>query len=279
MQVRFGTRTFVRGGADLGELRDANALLGDWPGIRQRMADDGCLWFRGLIDPGKVIAARTTILHHMSQQDALAPGVNVLEGAMTRGGKSVNMMGRAGIAHHPDVLAVVEAPALFDFFAGYFNEPADTFPYKWLRAVGHEQYTGAHYDVVYMGRGSQRLHTVWIPLGELPVELGTLAVCVGSHRLDSFAPLRDTYGRGDVDRDGIDGWFSSDPLEVTRKFGGHWRTADFAAGDVMIFGMYTLHASTTNTTHRYRLSCDVRYQPSSHPMDPRWTKTGKGHNQ
>ena len=197
---------------------------------------------------------------------------------MTRGGKSVNLKGRAGIAHHPDVLAAVESPSLFEFFAGYFNEPAVTFPYKWLRAVGNEEYTGAHYDVVYMGLGSSRLHTTWIPMGDIPVELGTLAVCVGSHRLDSFAPLRNTYGRGDVDRDGIDGWFTSDPLEVTQKFGGQWRTADFSAGDVMIFGMYTLHASTTNITHRYRLSCDVRYQPASHPMDARWTKTGKGHN-
>jgi len=115
-------------------------------------------------------------------------------------------------------------------------------------------------------------------MGDIPVELGALAVCVGSHSSESFRPLRESYGRTDVDRDGTPGWFTSDPLDVTAKFGGRWCTADFGAGDVMVFGMYTMHASTTNTTHRYRLSCDVRFQPQSDPLDPRWSISGKTHN-
>ncbi len=277
MRVKFGTRQFERNGRELCELRDANALLGNWAGVKQRMDEDGYLWFRGLIDPAAVATARRTILEHLSGQNVLVPNTPILEGVMARGSQAMNMMGRAGIAHHADVMAVVESAALYDFFSGYFGEPATTFPYKWLRAVGNEKFTGAHYDVVYMGRGSPRLHTAWIPMGDVPVDQGALAVCVGSHHLDGFRPLRESYGRTDVDRDGTDGWFTSDPTEVTQKFGGRWCTADFRAGDVMIFGMYTLHASTTNTTDRYRLSCDVRFQPASDPMDPRWTKTGQGH--
>ena len=34
--------------------------------------------------------------------------------------------------------------------------------------------------------------------------------------------------------------------------------------------MYTMHASTTNTTDRWRLSADVRFQPASEPVDERW---------
>ena len=143
----------------------------------------------------------------------------LLDGVMPPGGRTVPMMGNKGIAHHPDVLAVVENPALFDFFAAYFGEPAQTFHYKWLRGVGNESYTGAHMDTVYMGRGSDRLHTVWIPFGDIPVEQGTLAMCVGSNRLDGFARVRATYGRMDVDRDGIEGWFSKDPMEIVEVFG------------------------------------------------------------
>ena len=33
------------------------------------------------------------------------------------------------------------------------------------------------------------------------------------------------------------GWFTTDPFEITSKFGGQWLTADFLAGDVLIFGM------------------------------------------
>jgi ectoine hydroxylase-related dioxygenase (phytanoyl-CoA dioxygenase family) len=49
-------------------------------------------------------------------------------------------------------------------------------------------------------------------------------------------------------------------------------------GDVILFGLYTMHASTTNTTNRFRLSCDVRYQPANEPVDERWVgDTPRGH--
>ena len=45
---------------------------------------------------------------------------------------------------------------------------------------------------------------------------------------------------------------------------------DFEAGDCVIFGMKTLHMSTTNTLDRFRISCDTRWQPQSHSIDERW---------
>ncbi|MEZ4620676.1 MAG: phytanoyl-CoA dioxygenase family protein [Caldilineaceae bacterium] len=180
------------------------------------------------------------------------------------------MMGRKGIAHHEAVQAVLESDELFAFFATYFGEPALTFTYKWLRAVGNEQYTGAHYDYVYMGQGSPNLHTVWIPFGDVNIDQGTLAMCVGSNRLLAFERLKQTYGRMDVDRDQTEGWFTKDPMEIVEKFGGQWATTDYQAGDVILFGMHTMHASTTNLTNRFRLSCDVRFQPASEPADKRW---------
>ena len=83
----------------------------------------------------------------------------------------------------------------------------------------------------------------------------------------------------DVDRDGVEGWFSRDPLELSSRHGGSWRSADFRAGDVVVFGMHLMHASTTNLTQRFRLSCDVRFQPTSDPVDPRWVHGGMGHRE
>ena len=128
-----------------------------------------------------------------------------------------------------------------------------------------------------MGRGSQNLYTVWIPFGDVEITQGTLAVCRGSHKLDSFARIRDTYGRMDIDRDGITGWFEHDPMKIVERFGGQWLGANYRAGDVIVFGMHTMHASTTNLTNRFRLSCDVRYQPASDPVDERWKRDGSGH--
>ena len=48
------------------------------------------------------------------------------------------------------------------------------------------------------------------------------------------------------------------------------QTAEFQMGDVLIFGMYTMHGSLSNTTNRFRLSTDTRYQRASDPVDERW---------
>ena len=45
-----------------------------------------------------------------------------------------------------------------------------TTAFKWLRAVAPEEFTGVHTDRVFLGRGSPRLLTAWIPLGDCPVE-------------------------------------------------------------------------------------------------------------
>eukprot|EP00058_Branchiostoma_floridae_P027131 XP_002612622.1 hypothetical protein BRAFLDRAFT_78751 [Branchiostoma floridae] len=66
------------------------------------------------------------------------------------------------------------------------------------------------------------------------------------------------------------GWFTEDPLEITRRFGGQWKSADFQAGDVLIFTMRTVHMSTVNSTQFARVSCDTRWQPAGLPCDPRF---------
>ena len=174
---------------------------------------------------------------------------------------------------------MLESPRLFELYERLFGGPARTFTYKWLRAVGNEEATGAHMDHVYMGRGSQRVMTCWVPFGDIPVGQGTLAICVGSHNEPGFEKLRNTYGKMDVDRDRVAGWFTMKPREITEAFGGRWLTGDMRAGDLLTFGLHTMHASTTNTTDRWRISCDVRFQPADEPADERWVgEDPRGHD-
>ena len=262
--LQLGPRQLQFPSDEIGQLHDSSHLLANCSGqLQQRLDKDGYLLLRGLLDRDTVIRARTTVMDHLDGRNCTA---------------SRKMEGSSGIAVHPDVQAVTEAPQLWDLFrhrllSGDEEEPCDflTFRYKWLRAVAQDEFTGAHWDTVYMGRGdTKRLYTVWIPFGDIPVEQGTLAVCPGSHRLSSFARLRETYGRLDVDQDRTEGWFTKDPMEIVEKFGSQWLTANFRMGDVLIFGMHTIHASTTNMTGELRLSCDVRFQPASDRTDPRW---------
>ncbi len=121
--------------------------------------------------------------------------------------------------------------------------------------------------MVYLGQGTKNLYSVWCPLGDVSLELGGLAVCVGSHRWER---VKETYGKTDVDRDGHDGLFSDDPLELVANFGGQWKTTTYKAGDVLVFSMFTMHAALTNQTDRFRLSMDTRFQLASEPADKRW---------
>ena len=67
-----------------------------------------------------------------------------------------------------------------------------TYDYKWLRVVGPGNFTGAHYDIVYMGRGTPNVLTCWTPIGDIPLKMGPLAILVGSHR---FEHMKETYGQ------------------------------------------------------------------------------------
>ena len=60
-------------------------------------------------------------------------------------------------------------------------------------------------DAVYMGRGTDRLLTLWTPLDRVPVEMGTLAVVEASHTDPGYDHLQRTYGHCDIEREGLQG--------------------------------------------------------------------------
>jgi ectoine hydroxylase-related dioxygenase (phytanoyl-CoA dioxygenase family) len=135
-------------------------------------------------------------------------------------------------------------------------------------------------DNVYMGRGSQRLCTAWVPWSDVPVEEGGLVVLRGSNSLSGFARMRETYGAHDVDTGGVEnsGHIGHDP-EKLRAFDqrSQWMTSNYEAGDVVVLTMHTIHSSLHNVTPgTLRLSCDVRFQPCSEPFDPRWVNSPDG---
>jgi len=272
MKARFGTSELEIGGKYLDTgLRDSSAIVGDMKALHDRMASDGYLYIRGLQKRENVLAGRHQILEFIHEQGAILPGSNLDDGIVNPGAKFPRTMGAKDITHDPKVRGVLESKEIFDFFARFFGKPPLTFDYKWLRCVRNPESTGAHLDIVYMGRGATKnLYTVWTPFTDIPIEQGPLALCVGSHNLPGFAKLRETYGNMDVDRDRVGGWFSTDPVEIVDKFGGKWQTTEFRAGDVLIFGMWTMHASLANASDRWRISCDTRFQPADEPVDERW---------
>jgi ectoine hydroxylase-related dioxygenase (phytanoyl-CoA dioxygenase family) len=267
MVLTMGRRELELPGRYLGELREANELLPDPAALRDRMTEDGYLLIRGFFAREEVLAARRQLVEVLAREGALDPDQPVMDAVAAPGHNGGFRGGDNDLTHSPVFRRLVESETVMGFFARFLGGESMTYDYKWLRVVGPGANTGAHYDVVYMGRGTHNLFTCWTPFGDVPYELGPLALLVGSHR---FTRVKETYGRMDVDRDHVTGWFSNDPIELVDQHGGQWRTAEFRAGDVLIFGMFTMHASLNNTSNRFRLSSDTRYQLKGEPVDDRW---------
>ncbi len=255
------------GGRYLSTLREANDLLDDADALKARMAEDGYLFIRGLQDRDRVGEARRVVLENLEANNQIDPDYPLDLGVAAAGKRGSFFGGAKQVTHTPEFLSVVNSPEIMGFFERFLGGPVLTFDYKWLRAVGPGNNTGAHYDVVYMGRGTTNLYTVWTPLDDVTYDMGPLVILAGSHQFDA---VKETYGKMDVDRDHVTGHFTNEPIEMVDQYGGQWQTSEFSMGDVIILGIYTMHGSINNTSNRFRISTDTRYQLATDPVDHRW---------
>jgi hypothetical protein len=258
------------GGRYLGTLREANHLQDDADALQARMTEDGYLLLRSLQPPETVRATRDFLLQKLAENHQIDTNSPLEMGVVKEGARGGFLGGNKEVTRNQTFLNLVESPQIMGFFAHFLQGDVLTFDYKWMRVIGPGDFTGAHYDIVYMGRGTHNLYTCWTPITDVPYAMGPLALLVGSHRGPGFERVRATYGKMDVDRDKVQGAFSSDPVEMVDRFGGQWQTSEFQMGDALIFGMFTMHSSLTNVSNRFRISADTRYQRADEPVDERW---------
>jgi len=266
--VSVNEHDLTMGGDHLVELRESSDVLDDPAALRERLAEDGYLFVKGFHDPDLVREARSDVLDHMAEEGLLDPD-EPAEDAVVHPeyfGDEFDMSA-ASWTHYPNLRELVEGEEIMTFFERFLDEKPLALDRKLGRAKATGGFTGFHVDRIFMGRGTDRLYTVWRPIGDCPLEMGPLVVCPGSHMHDR---LRETYGQIDVDRDPVEEMFSEDPHDVIETLGGPLATADFEAGDALIFGQHLLHGSLTNQTDRFRISVDTRYQSVEDPVDGRW---------
>jgi len=225
---------------------------GDIAGLRQRLDRDGYLLLRNVLPATDVNDARRHIVECVLRPEGfLSPAATVDRVQAADASVSPGLLARPDVARSAPVQAVLEHAQLYRLMDGLLGQPCQTVGYKWLRAVAHRQFTGVHTDRVYLGKGSQRVLTAWIPIGHVSVEEGSMMVAAGSHRARRFAGLREGYGKTSVGADGVEsGWLSRDGDAVAEQWGFTWLTADFNPGDVCVIGLDVLHLSASNQTDR-----------------------------
>ena len=265
----------------LGYQRDADELLGNSGILQQRMADDGYLLLRGLLNREEVLAARRKTLEQLAASGQLDPSAPLMDGIQKPGTTLFFQPELAQKNNQPlQKLLYDEEGELIRFFRNFLGGPTRHFDFTWLRCISPGRGTPSHCDVVFMGRGTRKLYTAWVPLGDVDFESGGLMVLEGSHKNHE---LQQTYGARDVDSycendptdgartaSGYNGWLSENPKELRNQLGGRWLVSEYEAGDVVIFSIDLAHGGMDNRSNHLRLSSDSRYQLASEPIDERW---------
>ena len=259
----------------LGALRDSGDVAGDTDALRERMASDGYLYLPGALDRDQVLKARRAITDALAAKGVTNPDY-LSEDAVARTAQPVGMMADYASECAP-LQQVLYAGQMMQFWERFLGGPVRHFDYTWLRAVAPGISSAPHCDIVFMGRGTSHLFTAWTPLGDISLEMGGLMILENSHL---NASVKASYGRKDVDvycanRPAVEtqrfgGAISTNARALRDEMGGRWLTANFRAGDLLAFGMYTIHTGLDNRSDRIRISCDSRYQLASEPADERW---------
>ena len=269
----------------LGYLAPTDASVGVET-IRDRFAEQGYVWLKGLLSRGEVLDFRGWVLSHLAESGLLQPGTDpslgiAATGTFDRQRADRRLMSLVRSTAYEGFCAQPLMSRLMDAFVGglsYLHKR------KIMRFTlpGTTVATPAHYDLVYLRGGTSRVVTAWIPIGDIPVDMGGLVYLEGSHAIGAAMEARfakDNAGLSAEERISAynrnmaeGGWVSKDLPDMADRFDTRWLIADFEAGDVVLHSPYMIHASTTNQSFdgRIRLSTDIRYQNVDDEIDARW---------
>lgn len=268
MKVHVNGQETELGGPIVGtDLRDSTQVLADGAELAARLKADGYLLLRGLVDRDDCLDTRRSILEPLAAKGVIDPDADLLEGRLVAE-ETRNIL--PSNWKNPKLKALTESAPLRDVFTRILGGPVTTYDFKWLRTVGRGFHTGMHWDSIYWEKGE--VYSCWIPLGDVPIEQGPLAVLC-----DAPAFIEEAKKAPRELRKAFKFWATVDAMDIIERTGGRLQTTDFRAGDIVIFSMYTPHLTLKNQTDRVRTSVDVRYQLTSEPIDTNYMGENPSH--
>jgi ectoine hydroxylase-related dioxygenase (phytanoyl-CoA dioxygenase family) len=264
-----------------GLLRDSSGLLANHGELRARLQEDGYLYLKGFFPREDVLQVRKDILARMREQNLILPSPDPLEAIANPERRTVFMPELA--KNNSGLERLIYGERVMELYQRLLEGPVLHYDFTWFRPIGPGPGTSPHCDLVYMGRGTREVFTMWVPFGDVPLKLGGLMVLEGSHRkstllrnylsrdVDSYCANRAGAEQAQISDSFLwDGKLAKDPVSLRKKLSGRWLTAEFAAGDMVTFSVTLVHASLDNQTGEVRLSSDSRYQRANEAVDNRW---------
>lgn len=256
------------------------------PVLQQQYRAQGYLWLKGFFPRDEVLAFRCHFFAAFESTGLLKSNTEPMDGihsGVSEDKKQTNkvLMEQVRTAAYESFCL---QPRLWKFYDTFLEGPSYLHKRKIIRYLtpGSDWATPAHYDLIYLRGGTDRVVSSWIPIGDIPLEMGGLIYLEGSDAKgrDMEAEFRrqnaalspeeriSAYNKNMAEG----GWVSKDLPTMADKFDARWLTADYEAGDMVVHSPYMIHASTNNADPlgRIRLSTDIRYQNVRDEIDARW---------
>ena len=254
---------------------DSMPLLraGDFDGLRARAAEEGYLFFPGLLPAEAILRVRADMLGVVERYGWRQPGQDAYGGLIDREALSQvpaeEMRSDIGVSHAayhdvqklPSFHALPHHPALLALYRGLFGEEVFVHPRHIARMITAHPVmhpTPQHQDFPLV-QGSPNTWTCWFPLGDCPRSMGGLTVLRQSHQ-QGYIPIQRASGAGGIAVQLCPG------QEV-------WVEGDYQIGDVLTFPCFTVHKALPSVEPELiRLSIDARYQAISELIEEKSLK-------
>ena len=243
---------------------------------KRRFQEDGYVLFREVLPRELVLDVREAYLR-------LFPEDLVRDGDRRKGEFSGHMpegLSHHGVAGHPaydfvrseTFRSFADHPALRKIAERLLGGPVERVRRTPMRHFmkGQQIASRAHVDRTYIAGNDNEVLTLWIPLGDCPVEAGGLTYLEGSHRDVSLEDISRDAAPTDRPRDRRPithdlKWLS----DATQR---RWLVADYRAGDVVAHVPGIVHASLDPLSDLMRVSTDIRFFKAGVACDPRWLR-------
>ncbi len=250
-------------------LTDSFDVLDDRDALRERAQSDGYLFLRGLLPREEVTALRADILKICANHGYLKDGGSEGEGLINKAvvdvidpvaiafcGVGIPAEAYKEVQRLESFHRLAHNPNLLRLYRTLFGGEVLVHPRHIARVMlptGANAPTPPHQDFIHI-QGTKNVWTSWIPIGDVPRELGGLSVLAGSNR-DGLLPVKAAEGAGSLE---------TYLCEVDYE----WVEHDYEAGDVLTFSSLTVHRSIPNQLgDRLRISVDYRFQPLDEEVD------------
>ena len=241
----------------LGRFQEANEYLGDKERLDALFAEEGYLFFRGVLKAEDVQATKLDLIRVLQKQGVVKAGAT--EAIWT--GAGIDNIDDSELYRIPSYQKILESKSTLQFMEEILGEPVFMFRSTTLRyALPNDpaRVSPPHQDYFFV-RFSQTFRTLWVPLMDIDEQVGGLVLGAGTHK------------RGLLDHVEQEGVYSyvfrgrkqkGIPLQSVSHLG---ITTDYHPGDLLIFNNLMVHWALPNVSDRVRLSFDGRCQPATAP--------------